>query len=278
MQIKQIEWFDNRFYKVELHGQPTRFIPSVTTKLGIIDKPFLSKWRGDIGNREADMRVFEAAERGTRIHHAYDVLQKGGVIIYNPWNRPTYTKEEIQELEKNNTLYSIVKYQDEMLQVYKLHQFIEIVKPKILLTEMTVVNLDENDAGTVDAVYEIKEGNYLVDGSKPLFIPGGIYVADLKTGKTVDKSAYRQTAAYLQAIKKMKLYEPIGTMILHTASKNRSGIEGFGVEIRNEKEALNDYKEYRLISDLWEIEHKDDYPKLIEFPSILKIGGSNGIQ
>lgn len=271
MNIKQISWFDKRFYKVELDDKSVRFIPSITTKLNIIDKPYLRKWVGEIGLREADMRLFEAGERGSRIHAAFDVMQKGGIIIYQPWQRPTYSEEELKEIQSKNPIWCVVKYQDEMLALYRLHKCMEILKPKVLMTEMTVVNLDENDAGTVDAVYEIEEGDYMINGSKPLHLEAGIYVADLKTGKQIDKSAYRQCAAYLKALKAMKLYDAIGTLILHTTSQNRGGIEGFGVHLRNKNQVEQDYKEYRFASSLWEAEHGDETPKLIEFPSILTL-------
>lgn len=270
VKIKQVEWFDSRWYKLEVAKGEVRWIPSVTTKLGITDKPFLARWRGDIGNREADMRLFEAQNRGSRIHAAFDVYQKGGVIIYNPWQRPNYTPEELEEIKKKNTLWFVVQYQDEMHDLLKLSKFHEIVKPEIIMTEGTVYSLEDNDAGTVDALYKIQGGSYLVNGSKPLKLESGVYVVDLKTGSVVDKNAYRQTAAYVKCILRMKIANPIGTIILHTQSKNKAGIEGLGVLVHTQEEVAQDLREYRLISDLWMVEHGQDTPRVFEFPSIIQ--------
>ena len=38
----------------------------------------------DIGNREADLRSKEAADRGSRVHHACQSLMEGGRVIFNP--------------------------------------------------------------------------------------------------------------------------------------------------------------------------------------------------
>src|SRR6185503_8263046 len=97
--ITLIEYFDDHFYKIEHEGN-TYYCPSVTTKLGVIDKPFLAKWRGDIGNREADMRSYEAANKGKRIHWAWEVILKGGVCIYDAWHHPTYSAEQIAQLKQ----------------------------------------------------------------------------------------------------------------------------------------------------------------------------------
>ena len=268
--IKMVEWFNDHWYKIELGENEFKYIPSVTTKLGVVSKPFLAKWRGDIGNREADMRMFEAAERGSRIHRGYEIYCKGGLIIYNPVTRPNYTPEEMSKLLSENPINYICQYQDEMWDLLKLSKFIELVKPKIIASEMTVCSLKDNDAGTMDSLFEIKEGNYPVNGSKPLFIPGGVYVADLKTGNVIDKNAYRQTAAYVNCVREMKISNPVGSLILHTGSKNKNGIEGFGVHVRIGDDLKNDYKSYRLAASLWEEEHGDDSPRIFEFPSQIK--------
>ena len=138
-EIKLVEWFDSHFYKIsyELEGKElTEYFASTTTKLGIVSKPFLAKWRGDIGNREADMRLFEAQERGVRIHHAWYTMTTGGAVVYQPSQRPNYNDHEISELmDKYAANVAIIRYQDEMYDLYKLSKWLEIVKPKILLSE-----------------------------------------------------------------------------------------------------------------------------------------------
>jgi len=271
--VKMVEWWDDRWYKIELDNKEVRWFASTTTKLGIVDKPFLPRWRGDIGNREADLRVREAQERGSRIHNGFDILQRGGLIIYQPWQRPNYSPEELEELKKRHALWVIVQYQDEMYDLLKLSKFLSIVKPKIISTETTVYSLEDEDAGTLDALYHIEEGKYLVNGSKPLYLEKGLYVADLKTGSMVDKSAYRQTSSYVNCVRKMGIGNPVGTLILHTQGKNRSAIEGFSVHLRTGDDLARDYQEFRMVSDLWMAEHRNDTPKVFEFPTLLQLEG-----
>jgi hypothetical protein len=45
-----------------------RRYPSVTTVLGVINKPWLNEWRGDLGNEEADRVSGEAADTGSDFH------------------------------------------------------------------------------------------------------------------------------------------------------------------------------------------------------------------
>lgn len=273
MEVKRVTYFDEHWYRIEDTLGKVVFLSSVTTKLGVAPKPYLAKWRGDVGNREADLRVYEAQQRGVRIHDCFETLCNGGTVVFNDVRHPTYTNEEITALRSSYAVLSVSPYQDEYLDVLKLAEFMKIVKPEILACEMTVYSLKNNDAGTLDGLYRIKGGKYLVNGSKPLDIPEGVYVVDLKTGSMVDKNAYRQTAAYASCIKEMGIADPIGTLILHTQSKNRGGIEGLGVHLRGIEQMNSDYSSYRIVASLWEDENKDAAPKNLEFPSIISIKG-----
>jgi hypothetical protein len=276
IQIKQVEWFDSRFYKVDLlnNGIPeTRWMPSVTSKLGIIDKPFLAEWRGSIGNREADTRMFESQQRGSRIHDAFNRLVNGQGVAYNPWNHPNYLADELEALKLKFGGLAVLNYQDEYFQVYKLKKWLDLVKPKILHAEKTVYSLLHNDAGTLDLACYIEGGNYFVNGSKVVFIPSGNYIVDLKTGNNLSDEANLQTACYLKCAEEMGLGKFNGTIILFTGSKNRGGIEGLGTHLRLMPEVEQDYKYYRLASELWMMKHKDDHPKVMELPSLLTLKG-----
>ena len=72
-----ISWWDSRYYPCIAPDGSEIYLPSVTTILGAVSKgDFLEKWRGDIGNREADLRMNEAGDRGSRVHHAcFNVVQ-----------------------------------------------------------------------------------------------------------------------------------------------------------------------------------------------------------
>jgi hypothetical protein len=275
-EVKLVEWFDDHWYKVTIEKEENVFesvyLPSVTTKLNIVAKPFLATWRGDIGNREADLRVFEACESGVRIHHALNILANGGAVVYQPNQKPVYTEPELQAvLEEHAGNVAIIRYQDEMYDVLKLKKWFDVVKPKILGTEVTVYDLENRDAGTLDLILDIEEGDYAINGSKPLHLPKGIYIVDLKTGKVVDDNAYMQTACYGVCHKKMFGLDPIGTLVIHTGAFTKKAIEGLATHYRTKEQMDEDYKDYRLAAQLWERKHRDDQPETFEFPSLLKL-------
>lgn len=272
--IVLVTYEDEHWYKIVDRDQ-TYFIPSVTTKLGVKDKPFLARWRGDIGNREADLRMNEASQRGKRVHWAKETLLRGGVVVYDPWQNPVYTIDGIKDLEKQFKHVATLRVQDEMLQVHKIKQQLDILKPEVLAVEMTVYDLDELNAGTVDAVYAIKPGNYMIAGAKPLYLEGGIYIEDLKTGNVVDDSVWMQLAPYLVCYEKMSGNSVKGALVTHTGAKTRGGIAGLTTLFRSREDLiLKDYPDYRHASSLWLRDHAEDQPKQYQFPAILTLGGN----
>lgn len=275
IEVKMVQWFDDRFYKITYAPDgiiKDKFLASVTTKLGVLSKPYIGKWRGDVGNREADLRMFEAANRGKRIHAAWYTFCTGGLIVYNPWDRPIFSSEQISEFVKQYAGNVIVmEYQEEMLHVVKLARWVKLVQPEFLFSERTVYDIETGDAGTADTIIRIPGGVYEVNGSTPLAIPAGNYILDLKTGATVDDEAYLQTAAYMKCAEKMELCKLHGTIILHTGSKNRKGIEGLATIYHDRAEADEHYKEYRMVATLWERRNKDAFPKVFEFPATLNL-------
>lgn len=280
VEVKMVEWFDEHWYKLTLLLEESppeiRWIPSVTTKLNITDKPFLAKWRGDIGNREADTRLREAQDRGKRIHDAWHRFCTGGAVLYNPWNKPNYTADEVKELQaEHNGNLAILQYQDEMLAIVKLQRLVEILKPKMIFSEKIVYSLANNDAGTADNGWEIAEGEYKVNGAKPLFIKGGRYLVDLKTGSVVDETAYQQTACYVRCDEEMGAPTYEGTLILHTSAKTKSGIEGLACILRAREDVEKDYQTYRLKSELWQRTNEDAAPRVFEFPALIRLKETN---
>jgi hypothetical protein len=273
-EVKMVEWFDEHYYKVERKKGPPDYYPSVTTKLGVVEKPFLAKWRGDIGNREADMRVFEAQERGSRIHAAWEAMTTGGAIIFNPSKRPNFTEEEVAGLRtRYDGNLEIVRYQEEMYQLMKLQRFLEVVKPRIIASELVVYSERYCEAGTIDNVFHIAEGDYAINGRTPLHLSEGVYIADLKTGSMFDDNAYMQMAAYANMYTEAIGVEPVGTLGIHTGAKTKTGIPGLGCFQRTKAEWKQDFSDFRNVSALWERKHKDDRPDTFEIPTLITIGG-----
>lgn len=269
-EVVLIEWFNAHYYKVTANEQ-TRFLPSVTTKLGIIDKPQLARWRGDLGNREADARMYEAAEKGTRIHWAYAVSLQSGAVVYNPWQRPIYTEEGIAELRKNHKEIAILRSQEEMWAICKLAEQFKRLGPEVLGVEESVYDFEQNDAGTIDSIFRVKGGEYLIAGPKPLRLSPGIYINDLKTGSFVGDDVWLQIAPYIVMYEKKYGVKVAGGLVTHTGSTIKSGIAGLKT-MHCDREMIQEYyKKYRNISDVWNDKHQGEEPETFQFPSLIKM-------
>lgn len=270
--IKQIDWFSDHFYLIQEEGKEPIFIPSVTSKLNASPKPFLSRWRGDIGNREADVRMHDAAHKGSRIHNAWYVYNTGGWVIYNPFERPNYSQDEINEMKGLCTGLAILTAQEEMYAVVKLQKWVEMVKPKFIESEKMVYSTKLMSAGTMDNCIFIEEGTYSIDGATPLKLPKGHYVFDLKSGNAIDEDdAPAQVAVYAKMYEEMTGTEIVGSLIVHTNAKTKKGIEGLATLYRNKEEMKSDLEFYQDVSKVWDRKLSREKPKYFQFPSLIKL-------
>lgn len=274
-----VEYFDDHWYKV-VKDSVTHWCPSVTTKLGIVDKSGLARWRGDVGNREADLRLYDAQQRGKRIHWAWEIAQLGGAVVYDPWQNPVFTPDGIAELKQQYGEVAILRTQDEMVQIGKLQRQFDVLKPLIISVETKVYDLEHHDAGTIDGVYWVEEGEYLINGKTPLYLPTGIYINDLKTGSYLDNNVWLQLAPYAYMWEQLHGSQIAGALVTHTSSNLKTGIAGLGTKVHFRKELLEkDYPDYRHAAALWERDHADDQPEQFQFPAIVTLnGGSYGLR
>ncbi|MCZ2144081.1 MAG: hypothetical protein LC102_11720 [Ignavibacteriales bacterium] len=252
LQSEMVNWFDQHYYRIG-----SRFLPSVTTVLGASPKWYLANWRGDVGNAEADRIMKEAQIHGSNVHGFLNHLLNGGSLVFNQ--------------ETNEKGFINVRDQFEFLHIYKVVQFLNIVKPKILMSEEIIWSDKYEFAGTMDLLMDVEEGEYPVNGAKPIFLEGGVYVADLKTGKSIGNEAFWQTSAYAEALKEHTGLQVAGTMILHTQSGNAKGIEGFGVKVRNSEEVSLDFENFLKVYEVWKIAPNPAKPKIFQMPQTLKL-------
>lgn len=146
-----------RFYEID--GEQ---YPSVTTVLQIIRREALERWRGDLGNVEADRQMKGAADIGTGVHRACEIWNKGGTPDVTSALMPMYKA-----------------YQDWFLNTVDL-----TIEP---FTEMVVYSKRYRYAGTLDLCTKIKG-----DTSRS--------VIDLKTSKAFWPAMALQLAAYREAL------------------------------------------------------------------------------
>jgi len=278
IEIKRIEWFDDRCYRIRYDNdkkvEVEEFLPSVTTILGISPKPFLLKWYGDLGYREARLRMFEAGERGSRIHWAWETAVSGGIVIYHPIKTPLYEETEIEELKKkHNNHYFILRDQGEMWDLMKLQKFYEAIKPEFKMCEETIFDLENKFAGTMDNLFLIKAGEYMINGAKPVVLEEGLYIFDVKTGSSVSDEAKLQMAAYYKAIKSMIANKFLasfrdlpeaeikGAIIGHTNAQTKKGIEGFASIVIPAADLEVYYSRFQNLHRVWKDLNKDFTPK-----------------
>lgn len=263
MTVKLIEYFNEHWYKVETKDGFDMY-PSVTTKLSIVAKPELARWRGDVGNDRADQIMRESQDKGSTIHHAWDLYSRGETIGYYNFKSD----------EKPDDCAFCIHNQEWYLDFIKLHAFVKITGLSVLESEKTVFSIQNKEAGTLDNVLRFEFKEYEGISNKKISL-GGLYISDLKTGKSIDDSYWMQIAAYSHMYYEMGLNKIHGRlsggMILHTASTTRTGIEGFAVHVKPVKELIRYYRTYRIVSDLWNKKNKTK-PKNLTFPEKVNIG------
>jgi len=139
---------------------------SVTTSLGIIRKPSLEEWRGNVGNKMADETLKTAGIFGDEIHEYVNMINNGnGYEI------------DIKKLEPRKA-FLVSWFKD---------WFFENVQ-EVIYSEKEVFSEKHRYFGHLDSIYLLK------NKKKPDII-------DIKTGSILDKSVRWQTSAYLEAAK-----------------------------------------------------------------------------
>ena len=249
--VERFEYQDSRFY-----WKNGEAYPSVTTILSAYPKPFLAEWRGNLGNEEANRQAKEAADKGSFVHDAFHralTLQKK-VKWYTAQGADPYKDIVVEE-------------QFAFMSLYKLAQWFDAVKPEILLTEQKIYSDSLGYAGTVDLLMRVDQGTYMVNGSTPLKLEQGIYIADIKTGRYVGEEAKLQLAAYAHALCEADPDLRIkGGLILHTQSLNRKGIQGMGTILV--ADLGNKMTEFLKVYEVWKL-YNTSKPEPLMLPAEL---------
>jgi hypothetical protein len=253
--VEQIEWFDDRFYRV-LAPSGERYYPSVTSILSIVNKPFLSRWRGDVGNYEADRRMNHAAWRGSRIHDAIHQL----LSVDKEGRRLT-----VEMAGQNGHPYG----QDEWLNIMRFKEFYDIFKPDVIGSEVVVYSVLHEFAGTCDLLCNLKAGEYKIGSRTKVQIPeDGLYIGDVKTGKSVDDDYHYQTAAYAFASEEMGFGTPAGTFILHTSAGTNAG---WNVHPRTKEQVSDDIDTFFAAQKVFNSKNPNNSPRFQKMPSSITL-------
>jgi len=146
-----------RFYEIE-----GKKYPRVTTILNIIHRPELERWRGELGNVEADRIRDYTAEIGTSLHNVCRV----------------FNRDQSFEIPATSQI-------GRMFDTYR--RWFEMVIDAVIETEQLVVSKKFGYAGTFDLLAVLKGDT----------IPS---VIDLKTSKDFWPTMALQRAAYREAL------------------------------------------------------------------------------
>ena len=289
-----VSWFDDRFYPCKLSKQSIAkiqkriksinpeyeltviadniFLPSVTTILSSSPKEWLGRWRGQVGNWEADRIMNEALDKGSKIHAAFSNLIEGTIILFNNPKSPTYTKEQIEAISTENKKGVQVLFdQQEMLEVWRLKRFFDIVKPKIIGNEMKILSEVFGYAGTLDHLWYLEANKYdLGDKEKFIIEKSGYYILDIKTGKEDADNYPEQLASYTMAVEESGEYKIEGAIILYSNANKRKGIEGFKTDQYNKEQLEYHFKGFLDQFNIW-IKKANKSPKVFDLPSLLSM-------
>jgi len=173
-------------------------------------------------------------------------------------------------MEKNGVMM-VLEEQEEMLQVIKYKRWLDAVQPECVALETIVADSDIESAGTLDRVYHIKGGKYLVAGAKPLDVIEGLYVIDIKSSSSLDPKFYKQISTYAKMYAKMYNVEFEGGMIIHTNADTKNGIMGLNTKMIDPHEMDEYYQDYLDIYKVWKRNNPTAHPKIFTFPSLLTL-------
>ena len=232
--VDLIEFYDEHTYKIV-----DKYYPSISKKLGIIDKGYgYHQWERQVG-LNADILMNRASESGTKIHNAIESALLGNEI-------------KADDLEYNFTKEEWVKFLA-FCEWWNFYGF------KVLKLEQIVWDETLGTAGKLDCIAE-REGK--------------VYVFDWKTGGIYD-SYHEQVLFYKHCAVKLGLCPEdsipalveIGSSHRKFDDKKLQGIK-VGVHMVDQEDTMP-----KLISSItaWDLRNKNWQPPILQYPITVKL-------
>lgn len=229
----QITYTDARFYYLNGH-----FVPSVTTYLNAYPKSSeYYAWLKKVGE-DSDTIRDDAGRRGSNIHKMIEQYNEGlAVSLLSADGR----------LEHSMTEWAMFN---------RYVEFRNRFTPEILGIEMQLIDLDLNEAGTLDMFIEIN---------------GRKLIVDIKTSNAVYDSYWLQVAAYKRLFEKINQKEKVDSVgILWLNAKTRTdgkagAIQGKGWQLLLKDDVFDDLKLFDCTKALWNHQNKDVVPANISY-------------
>jgi len=239
-ELKQINFLDRRVYK---RGEGV-YYPSVTTILQYMPKnKFFESWMKDVGHN-ADLIMRKAGREGTQVHEAAEKLVEG---------------EEISWMDQyGNAKYSKLVWE----MILKFADFWNTHKPELISSEQFVWSDKHKYAGTADIVCKMNNEVWLID---------------IKTSNSIHKSYDLQLSAYAQGLKESRDVKIDRTAILwlksstRGVSKQKNVIQGKGWKLLQIDDIEKNFKLFKLIYQLYELENPNTEPIYSSYPTTIKL-------
>ena len=229
---------DRRFYQgIDKDGKIHWAYPSVTTILDatVPKDNYLINWIrvNGIGGQA----IFEkAAEDGTEVHEAIEVLLNGGQVPVS----------ENMRLKVKRCIQAFIDWYNEF-------------KPKTIATEQIVVNHQEKYAGGCDYICELDYEKLDAKGKVKESYKGK-YVIDWKSSNSIQDKHHYQVAAYQMAVDPMAK-----AAIVHLGNRTKAG---WSFKEVNHEES---YTMFSHFNKTFQMLNPDAQPKVTEYPPAFKL-------
>lgn len=238
--IQQISFLDKRYYKIS----DTEYYPSVTTVLSYMPKnKFFDEWLKDVGHN-ADIILERASKEGTQVHNAAEALMEGKEVTWLD--------------EYGNTKYSLQVWH----MILKFAEFWKTYKPKLIKAEGLIYSKTYKYAGRYDIIAELD---------------GEIWLLDIKTSNSLNKSYDLQLSAYIKAIKEVHDIDIQRAGIIwlkstkRTESKRPGIYQGKGWEVKEVVDFDHNFELFKHVHALFTEDNKELSPSVLTFPTTIKV-------
>src|SRR5574343_598665 len=211
------------------------YYPSVTAITAYLPKgKFFERYLADQDSFEESQRFLkEAGERGTRIHEATELLDRGESLVYGS----TALTDEEYALIAHGYINWHTKYQPQMEQI-----------------ELSMVSDKHKLGGTLDRIA-------MIDGERTL--------VDIKSSRSaIWDSPWIQVACYADMFETLHPTQQIDAVAILRLTEKRK--DGYEYVIRDRDEWKEDYKQFKRTYDtmIYLSDGKVTQQKIIEVPEV----------
>jgi hypothetical protein len=259
----------NRNGDWEFYYRQGQYLPSVnhTLHMGYAKGSRFYQYLLSVSKEEADRKLSQAGERGSRVHQAINTLIAGGTIDTETrlWNDYTNRHEPLTV--------------DEWDCLIAFSNWVEDYKPRTIASEFTVYNVQENYAGQADYLCVIdvpfkdeKPRTWSnLRGAKPDIVKQKVILLDWKTSAGIWDEMKAQTAAYRKGkggpVSRYKK-EPVYTGVVRLNSAHTRKYE---FKIWTPEESEQHFELFRAAERIRYESEGDFTPTFVQIPSQFKV-------